>query len=111
MVRPTKFEIEPQTNGTRLTLSIAGELDMSTVDTLAQHVDRHIQATTTSLTLDLRELTFMDSSGVRLLVALSHRSEQARWQLRLIPSRHETATVVLRATGADVALPFEKPGE
>jgi anti-anti-sigma factor len=111
MVQPTNFEIKPQTNGTKLTLSIAGELDMNTVDVLTQQVDQHIEATTTSLTLDLSELKFMDSSGLRLLIALSHRSELEQWRLRLVPSRHDAATVVLRATGADAALPFEKSGE
>jgi anti-anti-sigma factor len=111
MVRPTKFELEHETNGTELILSIAGELDMNTVGLVTRHVDQRVQATTTSLTLDLSELTFMDSSGLRLLITLSQRSEQETWRLRLIPSRHETATMVLRATGADGALPFEKSGE
>jgi anti-anti-sigma factor len=111
MVRPTRFEIEHETNGTEVILLIAGELDLDTVGTVTQQVDQYVRATTTSLTLDLSELTFMDSSGLSLLIALSHRSEQAQWQLRLVPSRHETATMVLRATGADAALPFEKSGE
>ncbi|MGI9185699.1 MAG: STAS domain-containing protein [Solirubrobacteraceae bacterium] len=111
MVRPTKFEIEHQTNGTSLVLSITGELDLNTVDTLTRQVGQYVQAATTSLTLDLSELTFMDSSGLALLIALSHRSEQDTWQLRLIPSRHEAAMLVLRATGADAALPFDRSSE
>jgi anti-anti-sigma factor len=71
MVRPTRFEIEHETNGTELILLIAGELDLDTVGTVTQQVDQHLQATTTSLTLDLSELTFMDSSGLSLLIALN----------------------------------------
>jgi anti-anti-sigma regulatory factor len=48
----------------------------------------------------------MDSSGLKLLIDLSDRSQQQSWRLTLKPPRHESAALVLRATGADIALPF-----
>jgi anti-anti-sigma factor len=58
------------------------------------------------LTLDLSNLTFMDSSGLRLLIELNARAGQDGWTLALLPSRHESTNMVLRLTGADTALPF-----
>jgi anti-anti-sigma factor len=89
-------------------LAVAGELDMSTIDTLAGHVDGQLQRPLESLTLDLRDLAFMDSTGLRLLIELDDRSRQEAWQLKLISPRHEAASRVLKVTGADVALPFDR---
>lgn len=58
------------------------------------------------VTLDLGELRFMDSSGLKLLIDLHYRSRAEGWRLRLIAPEHEAAVLVLRATGADKALPF-----
>ncbi len=106
MARPTKFEIKDGRSGSAVTVSIAGELDLSTAQTLSQHVDEHLGTGVTDLTLDLGDIAFMDSSGLRLLIELNDRSQQQAWRLRLKPPRHEDAALVLRATGADAALPF-----
>jgi anti-anti-sigma factor len=107
MVRPTEFEITRQSTGSTLNVSVTGELDLSTVQTLSQHLDEALAERITALTLDLRELAFMDSSGLRFLIELSDRSRQHAWQLRLIAPMHEAAALVLRVTGADTALPFQ----
>jgi anti-sigma B factor antagonist len=106
MARPTNFEIKDRSNGSSVTVWIAGELDMTTAQTLSEHVDEHLSGGTTELTLDLGDLSFMDSSGLRLLIELNDRSQHQAWQLTLKPPRHESAALVLRATGADSALPF-----
>ncbi len=106
MVRPTNFEIKDRINGSAVTVGITGELDMTTVQTLSQHVEEHVSSGTTDLTLDLGDISFMDSSGLRLLIELNDRFTEHAWQLRLKPPRHESAALVLRATGADSALPF-----
>jgi anti-anti-sigma factor len=106
MVRPRKFEIRDAYERGNLTLSIAGELDLSTVPALEQRVDDHLNESVTTVSLDLSEVTFMDSSGLRLLIELNQRADREPWELSLIPSRHEPARVVLRMTGAETALPF-----
>jgi anti-sigma B factor antagonist len=105
VVRPTSFEITESSDDPVRTLAIVGELDLSTVPLLAERLD----GTLGVLRLDLSELTFMDSSGLRLLIELNQRSEREGWKLTLIPPRHEPAMMVLRLTGADEALPFENP--
>jgi anti-sigma B factor antagonist len=107
MVRPTKFAITEEPRGEALVLAIVGELDLSTVPELSRRVEDGLTRNPTTLTLDLGELTFMDSSGLRLLIELYRRSARETWRLTLRPSRHESAQAVLRLTGADAALPFE----
>jgi anti-anti-sigma factor len=110
MVRPSKFEIRERTTESTLELSVTGELDMNTVELLAKHVERSLADGPRALRLDLAELGFMDSSGLRFLIDLYDRSRQGDWRLEIVRPRNEAATMVLRATGADTALPFEPDG-
>ncbi len=107
MVRPTRFEITEASESADLLLSIAGELDLNTVPELARRVEDGLGEEVGRVTLDLSELTFMDSSGLRLLIELNQRAGRDDWELRLIAPKHESASAVLRLTGADAALPFE----
>ena len=108
MVRPTKFEIDQTLTGHSLVVAVRGELDMNTTKTLIEHLDRALDNAITSLTLDLRELTFMDSSGVQLLIELNDRSRTQSWRLALLAPTTEAAALVLHVTGVDAALPFER---
>jgi anti-anti-sigma factor len=107
MVRPTKFEITQRSTGSTLNMSVTGELDLRTVGTLSQHLNDALGQGITALTLDLRELAFMDSSGLRFLIELNDRAREQAWELRLIAPEHEAAALVLRVTGAKAALPFQ----
>ncbi len=109
MVRPARFEVTETSSSPTPALSVAGELDMNTAEVLAEYIERYLVNGVTALTIDLRRLEFMDSSGLRLLIDLHDRSRHEAWRLTLISPVHEAATTVLRVTGADTALPFE-PG-
>src|SRR5689334_19794624 len=74
MVRPTKFEIREHATEPALELSVTGELDMNTVELLTTHVERSLADGPRALRLDLAELGFMDSSGLRFLIDLYDRS-------------------------------------
>jgi anti-sigma B factor antagonist len=106
MVQPEKLEIGERAEGADLVLSVEGELDLSTIPRLAQHIDGRIGSVGASLLLDLSGVTFMDSSGLRLLIELHHRAQREGWKLSLTAPAHEAAQLVLRITGADAALPF-----
>jgi anti-sigma B factor antagonist len=110
MVRPADFEIAQRSEGTALFVSMSGELDMRTSSLVTTYLADNFGAGLTDLTLDLRDLSFMDSSGVRLLIELHHRSQAEAWELKLLAPKHEAAALVLRVTGADTALPFQEDG-
>lgn len=109
MGRPTPFEVRQESDGTGIRLSLVGELDIRAAEILSPRVDEILARGATELTLDLRELAFLDSTGLRVLLELHNRAERERWALRLVPPEHEAAVLVLRATGADAALPFVAP--
>lgn len=109
MVRPVRLEVSVQPGREHPTLVVDGELDLSSIPLLAQHIDSQLEREQEALTLDLSGVSFMDSSGLRLLIELNERAERDGWSLSLIAPRNESATLVLRMTGADGALPFEGP--
>jgi anti-sigma B factor antagonist len=110
MTEQPRLAISEQVQGATVRLTITGELDLSSVPLLARRLDERLAESPRTLTLDMRDLTFMDSSGLRQLIELDERATRDSWTLTLIPSRHESARTVLRLTGADAALPFQPPG-
>lgn len=110
MIRPTKFEITDERDGARLTLAIAGELDIGTVGVLKERVDQCLGAGLSEVTLDLGRLAFIDSTGLRSVIELNQRSEGSGWRLRIRPPESDAAMIVFRITGMDKALPFDGQG-
>ena len=106
MVRPTEFKIAQRETDAGVTLKVTGELDLSTVPVLTESIAR-LRKDVKMLTLDLGDLVFMDSTGLRLLIELDRRAKQEDWKLVLIRPQNDTAAAVLKATGADSALPFQ----
>jgi anti-sigma B factor antagonist len=105
-------EIREHADGETHVLWVEGELDLSTIPELTRRIDAELGGRSEeALTIDLSDVTFMDSSGLRLLIELDKRARDEGWKLALRPSRHEGARVVLRMTGADEALPFEEDAQ
>jgi anti-anti-sigma factor len=56
-------------------LRLTGELDLSTTETLLKAVEEPLASGEGDLLLDLSDLTFMDSSGLRVVIGLASRLE------------------------------------
>ena len=67
-----QFRVESQARGR---VSVIGELDMSTVNDLLEGVRPHIRAPSGDLTLDLSQLSFMDSAGLLAFLDMSKELE------------------------------------
>ena len=106
MVKPSKFEIANALTDTRLTLAVTGELDIGTVGVLRERLDECLGPDLSEVTLDLRRLEFIDSTGLRSVIELHARAEPERWQLRILAPESDAAMLVFRITGMDKALPF-----
>jgi len=87
------------------TVSVAGELDLATVDEFSAAVLSGLARG--PVLIDLREVTFMDSSGVRALnTALRESAERGR-ELRVSEGMHPSVVQVLELTGMLGLLPVE----
>jgi anti-anti-sigma factor len=54
-----------------LTWRLVGDLDLATADLLVETVTPQIEDPSAEVKLDLRELSFLDSSGIRALISIA----------------------------------------
>jgi anti-anti-sigma factor len=64
-----------------------------------------------TLVIDLGEITFIDSSGVRALLGAVSACAEAYCWLELIPPRHDAPARALRALGIEHLLPWRLEGD
>jgi anti-sigma B factor antagonist len=88
--------------GQRVTLR--GELDLAT----AGRLEAAIEQAGSPVMLDLSGLTFMDSTGVRVLLQAAERAPGA---LRIIPPAGGDALVTMEVTGIAAVLPLHDAEE
>src|SRR5256885_9276713 len=73
-----------ESNG-RVTVSFAGELDISRADDVERELER-IEATNPQLiVLDLRGLDFLDSTGLRLILGADSRARRTGRRVVIVP--------------------------
>ena len=56
-------------------IALEGELDMATVPVLSDHLERFETDGVAGIMLDLRDVTFVDCSGLRIFLAARERSQ------------------------------------
>jgi anti-anti-sigma factor len=79
---------------------LTGEIDMSNADEVADALSAQTPADARALVLDLREVGYLDSAGIRLIYNLRGRLEHRGQQLRLVVEPGGPITDALRV--ADV---------
>ena len=108
-LRRTGFHAEVQPLESSVLVRLHGELDMATAPALGRTLHTALGAGPSILALDLRELTFVDSTGIRVLITACRQAEKAgcRFVLRS-PSRSVRKALLL--TGVDRLMAIE-PGD
>jgi anti-sigma B factor antagonist len=95
-LRPTGLSVEPLELERETVLVLRGEFDLTGIEVFdgggAPDPPRD------SLVLDLRQLTFMDSSGLGVLVSLRERARSGGWSL-VLSAPQPSVALVLRVSG------------
>ena len=81
---PEAFSVRTEQHGDLAVIVPTGELDLATAPALEDALERAFNGGTGKVVLDLRELEFIDSSGLRTLLTARRRSEQAGAQFSLV---------------------------
>ena len=103
IVRP--LEIRDQVLEGRGRLELIGELDLATVPRLVQAVEAIRARGASEVTIDLSQLAFLDSSGLRELIVLRDRALAEDWTLALVRPP-QPALSIFQITRAEENLPF-----
>lgn len=88
------------------TIDLRGELDMSNAAALSTALEEVEATGAKTITVDMRELEFIDSTGIAVLVSAHHRLANRDGQIRLIRSRSSAVRRVMEVTGLDRELLF-----
>ena len=72
----TLLQIEAHDHDGLAHVVLIGELDLSTIDRLEQELARVEAAGSATVALDLTRLTFLDSSGLRVIVSADQRARR-----------------------------------
>lgn len=91
-------------------MTLRGELDLSTVNRLEEELGRAEQAGTQLLVIDLRALTFLDSTGLRTIVTADQRARRAGRRL-VVRKGPDTVHRVFTITRLDERLEMVGDGE
>jgi anti-anti-sigma factor len=102
--------VRSERDGDTHTIALSGEMDLSNAGEVEREL-MHAEATDArTIVVDLSELSFMDSTGIRLLIAADARSRADSRRLSL--TRPPAAvTRVLCIAGVDELLPFQDQGQ
>jgi len=87
-------------------LSVDGEIDISTIDSIEYRVERaRTERDFRRLVLDLRGTTFMDSTGLRLLLTASRHAQDTGYELVVVRPPAPVYRAI-EVTGLDRVLRF-----
>lgn len=79
----TDFAVTPRADARGVVLALSGELDLSTAPALEQAIEEARSETGERLLFDLAELSFMDSTGVSVLVRAKQEANAAGHEVTL----------------------------
>ncbi len=105
VIKLGQLDVRSYRDGDVHTLALAGEMDLANASEVERELVRAESTNATRIVMDLSGLTFMDSTGIRLLITAHARSNNDGRRLVLIrpPAR---VFRVLCIAGVDQLLPF-----
>jgi anti-sigma B factor antagonist len=111
VIEASPFDIHTELMPELARVQVSGELDLASTARLQAAVQDALGQGMGRLEIDLRGLSFVDSSGLRSLILLDAQAREQSWTLTLVrPSG--AALAVFEMTGTEENLPFvEKPAQ
>ena len=94
------LEIETADVDGTVVIRVRGELDLATVDLLQREIDQTFTASSPHLILDCRELTFVDSTGMSLMLMVHREVGRDGTRFAVVPGDGAVRTL-LGLTGLD----------
>ena len=88
-VLPKPFHILESTAGGRRVITPCGELDLSTAAELEERLAANIDTV-----LDLSELSFIDSTGIRVVISTAQRARSGAWEFTVRNPRPAVLRVI-----------------
>jgi anti-sigma B factor antagonist len=78
------FRVDVRTEGEATVIAVSGELDLASSPMLEERIAQAFASPSPLLILDLRELEFMDSTGLSVLIRAHQTAQEADRKLYLV---------------------------
>lgn len=78
------FDLDERRAGGLPVIGVSGEVDLATAPLLRERIETHLQSGDRSVIVDLRGTTFLDSTGLGVLVNALKRCREAGGDLHLV---------------------------
>jgi anti-sigma B factor antagonist len=105
------FQVERSSRGAATVLALSGELDLASSPALEQELEHALEEQDGPLLIDLRQLDFIDSTGLSVLVKAHQRAEERGRRFGLVGGGSQVRRL-LNLTGLADRLPLaESPEE
>jgi anti-anti-sigma factor len=78
------FRVEVHREGRAAVITVSGELDLASGAALEEELLRVVESDAEQVVVDLRNLEFMDSTGLSILVKAHQRTQEAGQQFGLV---------------------------
>lgn len=105
---PQPFRIELEPHRVTIVLAVHGEIDLATSGTVTARVREVMEAGFHRVVLDLREVSFIDSSGLQAVLEANAAGRDAQVEFMLIPGP-EAVQRMFDLTGIAGMLRFVAP--
>jgi anti-anti-sigma factor len=99
--------VEGVRQGTVCLVRVHGEIDLSNAQEVSTAIGSAMGQEARRLVVDLSDITYLDSSGVAILLRLAERLQTRRRQLHLVVPRGSPVRRVLVFTGLPRVIPVE----
>ena len=99
-----ELEIKTEKHPTRCEITLRGEVDVYTAPKLKEKLVENIEGGCANVVVDLDAVTFIDSSGLGVLVSALRRARERDGSVRIVCTR-ENILKIFRITGLDKVFP------
>jgi anti-sigma B factor antagonist len=100
------FEVRIDRRDGRVRLSLFGELDVGRKDQFQVGLRRARDGSTDGVVIDLSGLTFIDSTGLGLIISAWTESKRDGFALEIVPGSADQVRRTLALTGIDRFIPL-----
>ena len=101
------FSISVERNGGEGAIAVAGDLDLASADRLEHEVGRQRAAGVIRLVIDLSDVDFIDSTGLRVLLTLRNDAKRNSYAVTFVPPR-AAARRIFTITGTRALFEWER---
>jgi anti-anti-sigma factor len=104
-----EFNVEEHQQGAATVLAASGELDLRTSPELEDRLGRAFDAGAELVILDLRQIEFMDSTGLRVLLAAHQRAQEMGRRFALVRGADQIERVLTLTGVRDLLTVVDAP--